>query len=282
MFGRLVDNPRGEGLLLLRRFAHLKAFWRPVLSGYEPKMSAQWQELLADWETHLADLAALWGESAISSTLRSQGVFEVVVLAEYAPTAAQIAAYEHFLKHERSMCATAVHALRRYYQLCRAQYPECFEAGYEKPGRYDPKTKMIRWDDSVDYPDDPDDQEMAEFVEFRGVELPECSSYGMAPVCFWWDCQWNPESPLGVVLWYGHVLCVGNWNETQDALRGHMETGVWTVWTPWKQMTRLEADVLAEYCGGLNGGEGVSQGLPKAASTAPDAVPARGKGCGRS
>jgi hypothetical protein len=105
------------------------------------------------------------------------------------PSPAQGRAFEYYVEHEASICTKVIVAIFRWYQRLRKQDREWFE-DEECP--------------EISQPD-----ELREFMEFHSLRIHRDEFKGIALVGFSFDCKWDEEHGLGVLMHRGTMLDVG-------------------------------------------------------------------------
>jgi hypothetical protein len=130
-------------------------------------------------------------EYAEKMRLASLGILPISIetLGNDEPTAAQRAAYEFLENNEESVSDTVIHAIFEYYQFVQAEDPN--------------------WFDDWDCPEIDSPSDLAGLIEIAGVVVTPFESNGTALVGFQFQCDWDVERGLGVLLEKNQVIDVG-------------------------------------------------------------------------
>src|SRR5579863_5405382 len=108
---------------------------------------------------------------------------------EQEPSSAQARAFQEFAEREQAICEKVIDAVFRWYQRRRKQDRQWFE---------DQECPEIRQPD-----------ELRDLMEFQGLLVRRDEFRGTALLGFTFDCKWDDEHGLGVLVHRGTILDVG-------------------------------------------------------------------------
>jgi hypothetical protein len=103
------------------------------------------------------------------------------------PTEGQRRALQRFLDHEQTICEALLDALVRYIRVIREQDMGFFD----------------------DLPEIESRADLDEVVEFHELDVLPMEHDGEAVIGLGFSCEWDPEHGLGMALYKGHVVDVG-------------------------------------------------------------------------
>lgn len=105
------------------------------------------------------------------------------------PVPSQVRAFESFVEHEASICAVVLDAIFRWYERWRKQDPEWFEM--------------------CDCPEIGKSDELRDLMEFDSLRIRGDEFKGTALIGLSFDCEWDDEHGLGVLMHRGTILDLG-------------------------------------------------------------------------
>lgn len=177
----------------------------------------------------MVPLARICRRSAVHESLRSMGIFEVWLdtPSKESPTDPQVAAYQHFLAHEKEVCGNVVDALIRYYHVARRELPDWFDE---------------------EFPSAPDANQLAKVVEFDGLTASRASANGVSALQWSWRPAWDEEHGLRMVVFRNQVIMLDQ--DIEWMLKTPAEFLKDSVWKR-EHMTDAERAAVDEFIAGL-------------------------------
>ena len=227
VFGHLVPDESG-GLMTFRRFEFMRLFWKKAeqnIADFGPYERI----CIEKWEEYMLPLVRVHRRGGVWDVLRSKGVFEVNLDREktHTPTASQEAAYKLFLTNEEKICAHVTDALLRYYQVARKDLSDWFDESF---------------------PANPDIARLAEFVDFDGFTVCDCSANGISPMRWSWRPQWDEEHGMGMITFRDQVIMMDQ--DVDCFLESPAEFSKDSIWKR-EHMTNAEREALDEFIAGF-------------------------------
>ncbi len=209
-FGQLVPDSWNADWFTLRQFSELA----PFCSRDQPLLDDSEKAWVANWSSHIAQLAKVARSFTVRAALHAKEVHEVYVAAARGadqPAAAQAAAFRQFGENEAAISTRIIDALGRYYRKLRSVNPD--------------------WMIGEEWPDDPSTGDLAKLVEFDSLNVMHDDVDELSPLLITWSPAWDEEHGLQSLLYDGHVLIMGTDEVNDFATDPSYESAFGYLWT---------------------------------------------------
>jgi|GEM_PF-4001172 len=147
-----------------------------------------------------------WRTTRAFPLLLETGDEECIIEGGDDPSPAQIQALQHLFDHEAQIWKDLQETLVRYIRAARKSMPDWFEDV--------PRVKFV--------------DQLSEVLEFQGFMILRQEHAGEALIGLSFSCEWDPEHGFGVALHRGHVVALGQAEESYQPSGEDMLPGVLT------------------------------------------------------